>query len=301
MRFRSAEAADLASMAELAAPLQARPDRHVVYLATEGAGIEAELSELNLQSASVVALSDDTPGNETIAGWLVGDVDDEIGGVWWIGPFVCDQVWQPLATELLAEGRRRLAAGVGHEELAVDGRFDGFEAWATDAGFVPATGSWVLTLDRTLDPDEGVVPVRRMVDGDGDEVAALHDELFPGTHTLGRQLVGHHDDRHPRLVSVSDGRVTGYVAVERQPDGSGYIDFVGVRPSERRRGLGRALVRAGVAALLAIDADPVHLTVRDDIVGARELYESLGFTEERLALPFRRGFPHPPPPQPPIS
>lgn len=291
MRFRSAVTADLATLAALAAPLQSRPERHIVYLATDRAGIEAELAESTWEAVSVVALCDDGRGDETIAGWLIGDVDDEMGRVWWFGPFVCDEEWQPLASELLAEARRRLPSGVDEEEMAVDGRFEGFEAWADEVGFRGDRGSWVLTLDRALDDstDEGPA-VRTMIVADHDAVATLHDELFPGTHTTGRRLVDQQDDRHPRLVAVSGGVVTGYVAVERQADGSGYVDYLGVDPGARRRGLGRALVRAGVMALLAIDADPIHLTVRDDITGARELYASLGFTEERLARPFRRGF-----------
>ncbi len=290
MRFRSAETADLATMAALAAPLQSRPERHVVYLATERAGIEADLAEATWESVSVVALRDGR-GNETMAGWLIGDVDDELGRVWWFGPFVCDEQWQSLASDLLFEARRRLPPGVDQEEMAVDARFEGFEPWANDAGFLAGVGAWVLTLERALDdPDVEGDAVRTMLEADGDAVASLHDELFPGTHTTGRHLVEQQDDRHPRLVAVSDGMVTGYVAVERQPDGSGYIDFLGVDPGARRRGLGRALVRAGVAALDAIDADPIHLTVREDSDGARELYASLGFTEERLARSFRSGF-----------
>lgn len=291
MRFRAAETADLPTLAALAAPFQARPERHIVYLATECAAIEAELTETTWESVSVVALRDDGRGDESIAGWLIGDVDEELGRVWWIGPFVCDENWQPLASDLLAEARRRLPPGVDEEEMAVDARFEGFEPWADEAGFRADGGAWVLTLDRALDDstDHDHV-VRTMTAADHDAVASLHDELFPGTHTTGRRLVDQQDDRHPRLVAVSDGTVTGYVAVERQPDGSGYIDYLGVDPGARRRGLGRALVRAGIVALLAIDADPIHLTVREHITGARELYASLGFTEERLARPFRRRF-----------
>ncbi len=37
-------------------------------------------------------------------------------------------------------------------------------------------------------------------------------------------------------------------------------------------------------------ATPINLTVRVDNVGARALYASLGFTEERVILPLRKGF-----------
>jgi ribosomal protein S18 acetylase RimI-like enzyme len=93
-----------------------------------------------------------------------------------------------------------------------------------------------------------------------------------------------------RLVVERDGDVAGYVAVERQPDGNGYVDFLGVAPGHRRRGLGAELVRAGVAALAELGCRRFHLTVREADTGARALYAGLGFTEERVIRPFRRGF-----------
>lgn len=291
MNFRSASVDDLPALAALAAPLQARPERHIAYLGTDRVGIEAELAETSWATVSVVATGSGDRGRETIDGWLIGDVDEEMGRVWWFGPFVrrVDD-WQPLATELLAQARRQLPPGVDEEELAVDARFDGFEPWAVESGFVADCGSWVLTLDGALDEPDAACDLRSMTDDQHDAVASLHDELFPGTHTAGRQLVEQQDERHPRLVARVGGGVTGYIAVERQPDGSGYIDFLGVSPSARRSGVGGALVRAGVAALRAIGAESVHLTVREGSAGARELYASLGFTEERLIRPFRRGF-----------
>ncbi len=65
---------------------------------------------------------------------------------------------------------------------------------------------------------------------------------------------------------------------------------MGVEPSQRRRGLAGELVRAGVWELRRIGAEDVGLTVRAGIEGARDLYGSLGFREERFVVPLRRGF-----------
>ncbi len=72
--------------------------------------------------------------------------------------------------------------------------------------------------------------------------------------------------------------------------GSGYIDDLGVAPAARRRGLGGDLVRAGVAELRQLEATSIGLTVRVGSDGARELCRSLGFEEERVAIPLRCGF-----------
>jgi ribosomal protein S18 acetylase RimI-like enzyme len=255
----------------------------VVYLGDELDGIVAELTETTWRDVSAVAVQGDT-----ILGWLIGDVDPDMGRVWWLGPFVAVDDWESIATELLATGRRQLAAHVDEEEMSVDALFGRFRAWATSHGFVEEEGSYVLQLDGGLEP--GVAAVREITDADRDAVARLHEELFPGTHTTGPALAAGHDETHRRLVVEADGDIVAYVAVERQPDGSGYIDYLGVAPAARRRGLGGDLVRAGVAELQRLNVTSVGLTVRVGSEGARELYRSLGFEEERVAIPLRRGF-----------
>ena len=277
---------ELSDLAALAAPLQQRPETHVVLLGVEAAGIRSELAEATWNDVSVVAVD----GGATV-GWLVGDVDPDMGRVWWLGPFIAADTaadWETIATQLLADGRRQLAAGVDEEEMAVDARFERCRAWATTQGFIEEEGSYVLQLQSDLAPS--TAEVREIADADRDPVARLHDELFPGTHTTGSELVAGHDEAHRRLVIEADGRVVGYIAVERQPDGSGYIDYLGVEPSARRRGIGGDLVRAGVAELRRLDVTGIGLTVRVGSEGARELYRSLGFEEERVAIPLRRGF-----------
>ena len=274
---------ELAALADFAAPLQQRPETHVVYLGKEPDGIRAEIAESTWSDVSAVATDGDT-----IIGWLIGDVDADMGRVWWFGPFVTADEWESVATELLTACRRQLADDVDEEEMSVDARFERFRAWATAHGFVEEEGSYVMQFEGALEPS--TADVREITDADHDIVTRLHEELFPGTHTTGRQLVAGHDETHRRLVAEVDGEVVAYIAVERQPDGSGYIDFLGVAPAARRRGVGRELVRAGVAELRRLGVTDVGLTVRVGSEGARELYRSLGFDEELVAIPLRRGF-----------
>ena len=293
MELRRAHGDELRALADLAAPLQADGTTHIVYLAIDAADILAELAESTWSEVSSVAMHDGA-----IVGWLIGDVDVEIGRVWWLGPFAADidvsgrHDWSSTASALLADARAQLPPTVSQEEMAIDGRFERYRTWAESEGFTAEEGSFVLALD-------GGVPggcsadgtVRPLGDEDHDTVIRLHDDMFPGTHTTGRQLVvAATDDRRRRLVFERDGAVLGYVAVELQPDGSGCIDFLGVDPVARRTGVASALVRAGVAELESIGASSIGLTVREGSTGARELYASSGFTEERFALPLRRGF-----------
>jgi ribosomal protein S18 acetylase RimI-like enzyme len=211
-----------------------------------------------------------------------------MGRVWWIGPFVDASDWESVATTLLDRCREQLDESIDEEEMAFDARAERLGRWAEASGLVPDPGSLVLTLRHELAPPS--LAVRPIESADRTTVAPLHERLFPGTHTTGDVLVDSGDDTHLRIVAEVAGTIVGYVAVERQEDGSGYIDYLGVDETQRRRGFGAELVRAGVAALARIDARPVNLTVREDSAGARELYRSLGFDEERVARPYRRGF-----------
>lgn len=278
-----ADAAELSRLAEFAAALQNDPSTRIVYLASEADAITDELTDATWDVSGVVAVDGDA-----VAGWLIGDVDAEMGRVWWLGPYAVADNWEAVADRLLDAARDTLPAGVGEEEMAVDERFERYRTWAVGRGMTEEVGSLVLTLDGPIAPS--TAPTRAITEADRDVVATLHDELFPGTHTTGHDLIESQDATHRRLVVDHDGQVAGYVAVELQADGTGYIDFVGVAPTARRNGLGAELVRAGVAELRRLGASSVGLTVRVDSEGARELYGSLGFDEERVAVPLRRGF-----------
>lgn len=288
MQIRVAEQGDLPVLAELAAELQADPARTIVYLGTDAPGIAAELAEIDWWSVSALAIDGDR-----LLGWLIGDTDPEVGRVYWLGPFIADHGladagWNDIASGLYAACRPLLPVGMVQEEIAIDARFGRCEAWATEHGFRPNPGSLALVLEAEIVGPS--LTMRHVNDNDLEVVGGLHERLFPGTHATGRQLVEDGDDDHVRLVVEIDGRPTGYVAFELQPDGAGYIDFLGVDESFRRSGLGAELVRGAVAALHRRDASPVHLTVREDNRAARDLYGSLGFREERVIRPLRKGF-----------
>jgi ribosomal protein S18 acetylase RimI-like enzyme len=135
---------------------------------------------------------------------------------------------------------------------------------------------------------DGIV-VRPFEEPDRDAVAAIHDPAFPDSH-----IPGHRVDEGPRgrfvRVATDGDTIVGYAAADRQEDGSGYLDLVGVAAGERGRGIGALLVAEVVDVARANKCDRIHLTVRETNTVARGLYERLGFTEERLIRPYRLGF-----------
>ena len=78
------------------------------------------------------------------------------------------------------------------------------------------------------------------------------------------------------LVAMLDGELAGYVIAQHAADQAEILNL-GVAPAARRRGVGRALVRAAVARLRALAVRSIHLEVRESNRAAQQLYESERF------------------------
>jgi [ribosomal protein S18]-alanine N-acetyltransferase len=80
------------------------------------------------------------------------------------------------------------------------------------------------------------------------------------------------------LVAEDQGRIAGYVVALDAAD-EGEILNLAVAEGGRRRGLGRALVEAIVAALSERGVRQVYLEVRESNAAARALYAAFGFKD----------------------
>jgi len=116
-----------------------------------------------------------------------------------------------------------------------------------------------------------------------DEVAQLDREIFPespwGRDSFQGNITNDYD--HP-VIALEDGKVVGY-GVLRQID-AGEILIIGVRPEERRKGIGRKLTQAMLDE--ANRGENIFLEVREGNTAARRLYLSLGF----MQIARRRGY-----------
>src|SRR5438552_873244 len=92
----------------------------------------------------------------------------------------------------------------------------------------------------------------------------------------------------PFLVAERQGVVAGYVVAHSAAD-EGEILNLGVAPTHRHQGIGRALVERVLQDLAGLGVRTVYLEVRASNASARRLYESLGFGEvARRAHYYRR-------------
>jgi [ribosomal protein S18]-alanine N-acetyltransferase len=293
LEVRPASATDRGPVVALVAEAQREPSRHVAYLSLGTEPIAEELGALEPDGWDGVLVA---RRGDQLVGALATELDRDPPRVWWHGPFVAPgERFGEVAAALLTAARARLPGHVTEEELAGDDAHRDLATFAREHGFEAAVASAVLhrscapsSPPLDLDGPAARVLVRPFVEADRDEVARLHDLAFPAAHVPG-QRVDEGEDRFV-LVAGAPGAVVGYAAAERHADGSGYLDLLGVRPEVRGGGVGSALVVAVVRELADRGCEVVNLTVRETNLGARRLYERLGFTEERLVRPYRRGF-----------
>lgn len=261
---------------------QADPTRHVTYVGSDPLTVRAELAAVAAWRERTFVAHDH---DGRIVGVLTADVDPDLGRLWWLGPWADSTA----TARALLQAAAAVVGPVSEREFAPDARNTALARVAVELGYRAEESSAVLVHALAPWPPEDLpepAGVRAMEPEDRDDVARLHDHLFAGTHTRGRDLVR---DEGTRILVVGD-EPTGYVATQDQPDGSLYIDFLGVDPAARGRGLGRALIAAAVTRAARDGAPSAALTVRAGNLRARALYDSLGFTEERIITPYRRGF-----------
>jgi ribosomal protein S18 acetylase RimI-like enzyme len=100
-----------------------------------------------------------------------------------------------------------------------------------------------------------------------DKAAADFRRLLPdGLHSPGQHL----------FTAYDDATEVGMLWL-RIDDGEAYVLDISVRPDQRRRGYGRAIMEAGEAECRARGVTAIGLNVFGPNVAARALYDQLGY------------------------
>ena len=149
------------------------------------------------------------------------------------------------------------------------------DAWWRSRGATPAGVVHIYRCEGRAPLSSGS-HIHEALRDDVAAVARLHEEAFPRTYLAVDDMLA---DPPNRKVLVADrGQAcVGYVCAERQPDGTGYIHYLAVDPTQRRQGLGRDLLLAALHWLhVERSVSETALTVADEN-DARSLYEQAGF------------------------
>ncbi len=225
----------LGAVATAIAGWQRQPVTHVCYLSMEPEAIAGDLERLEPAAldASLAAWR-----GEKVVGFMAAEWDTAPPRVWWHGPFADSSLpcHEDLTDVLYERLRLSIPREVVEEELAVDDRHASIAGFADRHGFNPVDDpSAVLVLAEDARASCETVPgitVESITDPVRPDVVRIHDQLFPGTHTPGARLAS--AEHHEVVLVARDGlRTVGYIGAQRQGDGSGYIDFLGVDDGSR--------------------------------------------------------------------
>lgn len=219
-----------------------------------------------------------------LLGMIGAEMDPALGRAWLRGPLVDRDA---AGTDAPATARSLIAA-LRQRLPPTTVRMDAFpqadeallcEAYAAE-GFEDRLVNHVLTAkppstlpawpDPVIDSLDDAAATQRAL--------AVHAEAFPEGYLTPQTLLSTRDGDH-RLLVTRDG--AGYLYVQHDREcGEGYIDFLGVAPSARGRGLGRALIDAAAHWIFVAQGLPrLSLTVRSDRAPALALYRRAGFVE----------------------
>jgi GNAT superfamily N-acetyltransferase len=97
-----------------------------------------------------------------------------------------------------------------------------------------------------------------------------------GAPLIVSRLVRHRADLLPALVAWEDGDPVGLLTYQL---GGGELEIVAVEATEKRRGIGTALVEAAVGLATENGCDKIWLVTTNENVGGMAFYRGLGFAE----------------------
>ncbi len=276
------------------ATVNARPEQHIAFLGETQEEIRQSLMSFEppIEQAFRLAQAE----NEQVLAVFGTEYDIVLGRTWLFGPFSArpnlDAVTDALYTELLAS----LPEEIQMQELFCDLRNQECQQFAARHGFELYKDTAILTLSRQQwngfdkHTRTDLAEIQPLSPKHFPAFAALHEFCFPNTYYNAQQLSDLLDEIHHLLLAVRNGEVVGYIFFKGEPAiNEGYIDFLGVAPAWRGKGVGRSLLQAALDIIFALPAIArTHLTVNADNLAARQMYDSFGFTCERVARSFRK-------------
>jgi len=150
------------------------------------------------------------------------------------------------------------------------------------------------------------VAIRAATHKDADGLLELWKEFMKDADSLDRPIPTHAEnvrrwkefvtkliDDDPRQIQIADedGVLVGYLACQKtvtSPLDMGYkwsyISDIYVRPTHRRRGIGRRLLQTTLEYLKSVGSEHIRLAVWDENEEAIRLYRELGFRDHMHIL-----------------
>jgi ribosomal protein S18 acetylase RimI-like enzyme len=229
-----------------------------------------------------------------IIGIIIAEYDIELHRAWIHGPMIDITrkiEWDSLGEDLYTNLLKIIPPEINDFELYGEKSNVNLQRFAEKFGYEKTEPSCVLNFSRekiTNLPNLSVNPIRKKY---FDQFKKYHSEIFPNTYYSTQQILNMINETNQLFIESQNEDLIGFISGKLDKStNQGYIEFVGVRKSSRRRGIGRKLVIAILHWLFGTFTriNEVKLTVSEENTSAFNLYTSLGFEVEQSLQGFRK-------------
>ena len=262
---------------------------HIGFFGEGEADVRSSLAECVIPPSEGFMLAYE---NDQLVGIFGVDADAEVDKAWLHGPLVEHADWHLVADQLYASVLPLIPVNIRDRILFCDVQNVHMEEFAARHGFPIQAENAILMLRREQYKPSAVIKsqVRDYQESFLAQFDALHKVLFPNGSYNADQMANKINETHQIFTAVEDERLLGYIYCKIDPQAeSGYVDFIGTDESARGRGIGAALLAAGVDWMLSAPTTrKINLTVNANNTVARNLYEKFGFVTERTMRGYRK-------------
>lgn len=278
MTYTKATKHDINNIAEFIAEMNIQKTHHIGFCGTDKDEIlnylQEEFEEMRAEDCFVIA----TEENKLIA--VLGyepDFERGLAELW--GPFIKNSDWVNTAQELWQSLIESFPKEIKSVSIFPDELNQNYSKFADTIGFKNKKKHCILKCkkdgwkycERTALPEINNIFSNSFTE--------LHDKLFPGTYYSGANILDRLDEKSKVFFISENHDLSGYIYVESEEEfGDGYIHFIGVKESERGKGIGKHLLKSGVNWLFTSEnINALELCVDSSNSAALKLYESVGF------------------------
>lgn len=162
--------------------------------------------------------------------------------------------------------------------------------FAASYGFNEVSKETILTCTRQAfiaRKDDAVIELTNYY---SNSLTKMHDQIFPNTYLSGKEMLNALNDETAAFGMVEGGDLLGYLYAEANPEfEEGSIEFIGVDPSARGKGVGSSLLSKGLKWIFSFPSiEEISLCVRSENSQAIHLYKKADFKTENELIFFEK-------------
>jgi GNAT superfamily N-acetyltransferase len=219
--------------------------------------------------------------NGQLAGAMGSEYDEVLERGWLHGPHATMEDWGAITAKLYTRLLAELPTCIGKLDAYLNVKNVRGRHFYAQQGFKEC---------EHLNHDFWLMPYERVVSGDRDcmllgkeqetSFKQLYESIFPAAYYSAERVIHMIGQSHQVLVVAEGEEVLGFVVVSVEgKESEGEIQFLGVCEKSRRQGYGRRLLLSAIDWLLdRASVSQIFVNVSEELVHARGLYESVGFS-----------------------